>query len=150
MCASWAEQGALRQDTSNKQRFKPCVLSLPGAFLRDYLSATPTVSSKSLTAFLVLLCPLQQGRSQAGGPLPWLRGLSLLPALLPDVEKSGCESLGPHSWRRRSRGGKSHHAHHTPPCLAASSSSHQEQKSKAGRAGIAEPLKSKTESPSMN
>lgn len=106
MCASWAEQGALRQDTSNKQRFKPCVLSLPGAFLRDYLSATPTVSSKSLTAFLVLLCPLQQGRSQAGGPLPWLRGLSLLPALLPDVEKSGCESLGLHSWRRRSRGGK--------------------------------------------
>lgn len=104
MCARWAAQGALRQDTSNKQHFKPCVLSLSGVFLRDYLSAIPT--SKSLTAFLALLCPLQQGRSQAGGPCPWLRGLSLLPALLPDVEESGCGSLGPYSWRRRSRGGK--------------------------------------------
>lgn len=106
MCASWAEQGALRQDTSNKQHFKPCVLSLPGAFLRDYLSAIPTVSSKSLTAFLALLCPLQQGKSQARGPLPWLGGLPLLPTFLSDVEKSGCGSLEPHSWRRRSRGGK--------------------------------------------
>lgn len=38
---------------------------------------------------------------------------------------------------------QSHHAHHTPLCPAASSSSRQEQKSKGGRAGIAEPLKSK-------
>lgn len=63
-CASWAAQGALQQDTSNKQHFKPCVLSLQG-FTSEiislqfplYLQLGPKLDSISSATL-----PPQQGR----------------------------------------------------------------------------------------
>lgn len=63
---SWAAQGALQQDTSNKQHLKPCVLSLPG-FSSEIISL-PFPQCLQLASISSAALPLSRAGPRHGDP----------------------------------------------------------------------------------